>query len=179
MKPKFIETFLPISLCEQHSKRMDVNKYSANKEDHQSLGAWSWYGLHWDLLEECCDKMSQLTGLRLIPSYDYSRIYIKGNVLKPHKDRPSCEISATINLKNVGPMWEFCWTGGSCLMGEGDAVLYNGPSISHWRDTNPADYTYQVFLHYVDADGPHSAHGNEYMKRRGGTVKYKDLTSQS
>ena len=42
--------------------------------------------------------MQQETGLELLPTYSYARIYKKGDILKRHKDRPSCEISATINL---------------------------------------------------------------------------------
>lgn len=165
MTARIIENFLPYDVCAHHSNRMDQHKFSANRNDSQAPESWSWYALHWDLLENCCDKMSELTGMELIPSYDYSRIYIQGNVLKPHKDRPSCDVSVTINLKNVGPMWEFFWTGGSCLMDEGDAVIYRGPQITHWREENPATFTYQVFLHYVDANGEHADHANEYMKR--------------
>jgi hypothetical protein len=39
----------------------------------------------------------------------------------------------------------------------GDAVLYNGVFIPHWRDPmqgGTEDYYHQVFFHYVDADGP-------------------------
>ena len=43
-------------------------------------------------------KMQQETGLDLIPTYSYARLYKKGDELKRHKDRPSCEISTTINL---------------------------------------------------------------------------------
>ena len=33
------------------------------------------------------------TGLKLYPAYTYARIYKKGDELKRHKDRFSCEIS--------------------------------------------------------------------------------------
>ena len=39
--------------------------------------------------------MQKETGLQLIPTYSYARIYKKGDILKRHKDRPSCEISTT------------------------------------------------------------------------------------
>ena len=40
----------------------------------------------------------KLTGLKLYPAYTYARIYKKGDELKRHKDRFSCEISTTMNL---------------------------------------------------------------------------------
>ena len=42
--------------------------------------------------------MEKHTGMKLIPTYSYARIYKKGDVLHRHKDRYSCEISTTVNL---------------------------------------------------------------------------------
>ena len=42
--------------------------------------------------------MKKVTGLELIPCYTYARIYKFGDELHRHKDRPSCEISGTMNL---------------------------------------------------------------------------------
>jgi hypothetical protein len=39
-----------------------------------------------------------LTGKNLMPSYSYFRVYNEGYTLRPHKDRPSCQYSATICL---------------------------------------------------------------------------------
>ena len=50
------------------------------------------------LMMKVLPKMQQETGLQLIPTYSYARLYKKGDILKRHKDRPSCEISTTINL---------------------------------------------------------------------------------
>ena len=50
------------------------------------------------LLVKVLPIMQQETGLNLIPTYSYARLYKKGHELKKHKDRPSCEISTTINL---------------------------------------------------------------------------------
>ena len=50
------------------------------------------------LLVKVLPKMQEETGLKLIPTYSYARAYKKGDELKKHKDRPSCEISTTIHL---------------------------------------------------------------------------------
>ena len=50
------------------------------------------------LLMKVLPVMQQETGLDLCPTYSYSRVYKKGDELKRHKDRPSCEISTTIHL---------------------------------------------------------------------------------
>ena len=50
------------------------------------------------LLVKVLPVMKNETGLDLCPTYSYARAYKKGDTLKRHKDRPSCEISTTINL---------------------------------------------------------------------------------
>ena len=55
------------------------------------------------LLLKCLPKMEEATGLKLYPAYTYARIYKKGDELKRHKDRFSCEISTTMNL--AGDDW--------------------------------------------------------------------------
>ena len=41
-------------------------------------------------------------------------------------------------------------------LGPGDAMLYRGCECPHWRDAFDGEQCAQVFLHYVDADGPYS-----------------------
>ena len=50
------------------------------------------------LMMKVLPVMRQETGLELIPTYSYARLYKKGDILRRHKDRPSCEISTTLNL---------------------------------------------------------------------------------
>ena len=42
--------------------------------------------------------IEEKTNLKLLPTYSYARLYKKGDELLKHKDRYSCEISATMNL---------------------------------------------------------------------------------
>lgn len=154
--------FLSTDIAEEHARRMDLNLH-CSKDDGYAEHVW--YGLHWDLLESCCAQMSSAFSVDLIPTYDFSRIYRKGDILRAHTDRPSCEYSATINLRNKETPWEFFWEGGSALMEQGDAVLYTGCTVEHWREKNEAGAIHQVFLHYVDANGPNAEHANEYMKK--------------
>ena len=50
------------------------------------------------LLVKMLPVMAKETGLDLIPTYSYARLYKNGDILKRHKDRPSCEISTTVHL---------------------------------------------------------------------------------
>ena len=77
--------------------------------DNGMLGTWTdkqipnTYSCYGDfvmdtLLVKMLPVMKQHTGLDLIPTYSYTRAYKKGDCLHRHKDRPSCEISTTLNL---------------------------------------------------------------------------------
>lgn len=68
--------------------------------DQQIPNTFSCYGDFFmdTLLVKMLPVMKQHTGLDLIPTYSYTRAYKKGDELRRHKDRPSCEISCTLNL---------------------------------------------------------------------------------
>jgi hypothetical protein len=106
------------------------------------------------------EKMKCLTGVDVIPTYIYARIYGTGNTLAPHKDRPSCEISATIKLdESDNYCWPVCVEGSGFELGVGDAVVYKGCDVLHWRDKCEATEDYflsQMFMHFVDKNGPHA-----------------------
>ena len=41
-------------------------------------------------------RMEEVTGLTLLPTYAYFRVYRPGAILDKHKDRAACEVSATL-----------------------------------------------------------------------------------
>ena len=107
-------------------------------------------------------KMQQETGLNLIPTYSYARLYKKGDVLKRHKDRPSCEISTTIHLG--GTPWPIFIEDTEVWLEVGDMLVYCGCELEHWREPLEGDGCGQVFLHYNHVNGPF-AEKNRFDRR--------------
>ena len=106
-------------------------------------------------------KVSALCQEDVLPTYAYGRIYSKNEVLGRHRDRPSCEISLTVNLQkdNVDwPIWITKPNGEevSVSLNTGDAMMYLGCVAEHWREPYQGNSQVQVFFHYVRADGPFS-----------------------
>ena len=103
-----------------------------------------------------------ITGINVIPTYIYARIYKNGNILHAHKDRESCEISATIKLdESKNYRWPISIEGNYIELDIGDAVLYKGCELTHWRDECKADNDYflsQLFMHFVDENGLNKDH---------------------
>jgi len=112
------------------------------------------------LLVKMLPVMKQNTGLDLIPTYSYARAYKKGDELKRHKDRPSCEISTTINLGGdpwpifIEPSGETGKEGTKVLLEVGDMLVYSGCELEHWREPFDGQVCGQVFLHYNHVNGP-------------------------
>lgn len=145
--------------------------------------------------------VQKATGLSLLPTYSYSRIYRPGEVLKPHTDREACEISLTINLQQEGENWPiymadqtteseeattlvtdeakyFVTNIRECYLNVGDAVLYRGCDKVHWRPPYKGIKQTQVFLHYVDANGPNKNYKHD-KKTVSNTIKDIKMLSQT
>jgi len=106
------------------------------------------------LLLKCQPKMEKITELKLYPAYTYARIYKKGDILKRHKDRFSCEISTTMNLGGddwpiyLEPSGKTNKKGVRVDLKQGDMLVYSGCELEHWREKFKGKECVQVFLHY-------------------------------
>ena len=122
------------------------------------------------LLQNLQPKMEEETGLKLTPTYSYDRIYKKGDIVKRHKDRYSCEVSTTLNLGGddwpiyLEPSGETDKEGVKVDMQPGDMLVYKGCDVEHWREEFTGENCGQVFLHYNDASDP-KAEENKYDTR--------------
>ena len=135
------------------------------------------------LLVKMLPVMKEHTGLDLVPTYSYARLYKNGDILRRHKDRPSCEISTTLNLG--GDPWPIFidGTGADSVIDEykqihkpnapegtkvllevGDMLVYSGCELEHWREPFEGQVCVQVFLHYNHRNGPF-AEKNLFDKR--------------
>lgn len=144
--------------------------------------AFELYGYHYPpmlfFLWGLTPMISEIVGRRLLPTYDYLRIYRRGDICRVHHDRRSCEHSLSLTLDysdeaawpleigrersepsaRVEPDFgdeEFA----SIAMRPGDAVLYQGVHHRHGRTLpNPNSWSAHLFLHWVDAEGPYRDH---------------------
>jgi len=107
--------------------------------------------------------MEKETGKKLLPTYAFWRVYTKYSDLKKHSDRPSCEISVTVNINGDKTPWPIFMDGTPVHLESGDGVVYLGCELEHWREEFKGDHQFQCFLHYVDAEGENK---NCYMDQR-------------
>ena len=117
-------------------------------------------------------------GRSLFPTYSYFRLYKQRDDLKPHTDRNACEVSISLafgwpdtlpwpfklaNDKDYANNPDECYglSGDenviSIALNPGDALIYAGPLVKHWREPLNGTAYVQAFFHYVYADGPNAS----------------------
>jgi hypothetical protein len=163
----------------KNNKLNPHNPFIGSRTETQVPGAYSKYA-DWvmeTLLQFVRPIMKAKTGMDLVPTYSYTRLYEKGNILHRHKDRRSCEISTTVHLGgNEWPIFLDPTGADNILSGRetttvvkpgapkgvridlkvGDMLIYAGCDLEHWREPFEGTVCSQVFLHYNHANGPYA-----------------------
>ena len=133
--------------------------------DEMVENSFSWYSaLVFESLSDTLikRKVEEIVGEPVYPTYTYARIYYTGAEMKYHIDRSSSEFSVSLCIKVDS---KYPWhLGIETLQGEkkyieqvpGDAVLYRGNELYHWRDPYPGTEQINAFFFYVRANGPKS-----------------------
>ena len=151
-----------ITGIERHFLRQKTEFNSVEPQVNGSLARYNhpfYKATHYSLMKQ----IEGILSMDLLPTYYYDRFYYEGQKLDRHSDRPSCEISATVQIStNRDQAWPIWFqrpdhTENSVSMKNGDMVLYRGCEREHWREplTGENSYHHQIFFHYVNAQGPY------------------------
>ena len=162
----YLPELLTKDTCDELAKQLEFlvlnNKSTIDEQCPKSQAVYGVPAFE-HLMEQLLPTFEQVSGKKLYPTYAYARLYSPGEVLESHVDRPACEISATITLGFNGAAWPIYMgstpeKAAKIAMAVGDAVLYKGCEVPHWREKyTEGTWQAQVFLHYVDANGPFSS----------------------
>jgi hypothetical protein len=151
----------------EHAKNLSLEiedvykKYPENfAYDPQCPGSLGIFDM-WAFVELLVEKVPFMASAMeepMFPTYSYSRLYKKGEVLARHTDKKACEVSVTLHLSNDGVEWPIYFETPdkeviSVNLKPGQAVIYLGCIAPHWRDAYEGSDYRQVFLHYVRARG--------------------------
>ena len=152
-------------LKQKHDEEKYREAWDGTFQDKQCPGNYAHYGdpMMDSMMMAHGKKIEEVTGMTLAPSYTYYRMYLNGAILKRHKDRPSCEISATVCLdwddsnceeRKPWSIWIKNHEGEKAIdLEPGDAMIYKGCEIEHWREPYHGIACAQVFYHYTDVNG--------------------------
>lgn len=160
-----IPNFLGDDVCKDLAQRIlaDASKGIFTKGDEQTYYSLCCYNYEptLTLLNDLRERLSCICNKDIAPTYAYSRIYVNNEELQVHVDREACEYSVSINIFQ-DQEWALHIRDKSrqqfvpVSLNVGDAVIYKGRELLHYRDRYKGDQYIQVFLHYVDVNGPYS-----------------------
>lgn len=159
-----------ISVVSQYfENKIRRGEWSEGKEPGMGTSRYFYYAdpLIEIILQSSKEAVEDATGKELLPTYSYSRIYQPGEKLAPHIDRPSCEISVTVNVATKGEASPIYTQYGKNdpekhVLNPGDAVIYMGCDVMHWRQPLADDQlNVQFMLHYVDKNGRNAEYAND------------------
>lgn len=152
----FIEPERAKKLSNQFKTYCDKNDIKSDTQIPNTPAKYNYISF----LEVLCEKtleVSNIIGETVLPTYCYSRVYKKGDVLAKHTDRDACEISLTVHLDGDKEWSIFVQDPKNneieVNLKQGDALLYLGCEAPHWRNSYDGDFYSQVFLHYVRSMG--------------------------
>lgn len=162
-----VRNFIPKELCKfaqvYYKIRQDALQYEIDEQCPESK---SFYADPFceTLLITACKKLSEVSGIELLPTYSYTRVYAKDDELVIHRDRPECQFSATLCLgrpstESISAIYmsktDNLNDASELKLEEGDLCLYMGDKMYHWRKPFEQSWYLQTFLHYVDKNGPY------------------------
>ena len=160
-----IKQFIPPLMCQYVAKNVRVleakSRLSFGDTQVENALSGGSPAVSETLLDLMTPVLSDTLGYELYPTYSYLRVYVRGAVLQKHTDRFSCEVSATIPIEFESQCnWPLCieidGNAKSIELEPGDALIYKGIQIPHWREPFEGERQVQVFLHYVKKDGQYS-----------------------
>lgn len=161
-----------------------INKFSYSPEEIQVLGSVARYShpQYKQIHSQIRIKLEDIIKEDLYNTYYYDRYYFADQELKKHIDRPSCEISVSVQVSRNGTKpWPFYIETPDgkevkCVLENGWGLLYKGCERPHWRYKLPSRYNkvqktyhkllrkeddtyhHQIFFHYVRANGQFAHH---------------------
>lgn len=159
-----------ISVVSQYfENKLRRKEWTESKGNSDSFSVLGYYAdpLIEVILNSSKEAVENATGRELIPTYSFSRIYQPGERLYPHVDRPACEISVTVNVATKGEISPIYTQYGKNnpeehLLNPGDAVIYLGCDVVHWRHPmKEGQLNVQFMLHYVDKHGNNTKHAKD------------------
>jgi hypothetical protein len=143
----------------EHAHRNNFSSFDENQNNNADTYFYK-DNLFEFLLRDKIKLVEEKTEYSLLPTYTFWRCYSYNAELLKHKDRPSCEVSATIQISS-DTTWPIFMDGNKVNLEDGDAVIYKGCDLEHWREPFEGDHQIQVFLHYVDANGKYKDYQND------------------
>ena len=168
----FIEEDKVHQMCEDYKKFCVDNNL---KGDWLVEKCYSYHNYlpYLELLMHKSGYFSELIGEPVLPTFTYSRMYLKGSKLPIHRDQANCELNTSVNI-GCDKLWDFMIhtpypinESRRITLNPGDAIFYEGMGALHWREEFEGEYYCGAFLCYVRSRGEHVSCAYDHLYTHG------------
>ncbi|MGX5200391.1 hypothetical protein [Aliikangiella sp. IMCC44632] len=171
-----IKNALPLNICQLLSKRIAMLAAEKQLMDCEQcpMSHWAYDDPAFVEVQQSLRlSLSQLTGIELLNSFNSVRRYPQGEVLTKHTDRDAAEIVLSVVIDYAGtqhwPLYLQALADESpvneIVLGQGDAVLFRGSKLYHWRESLANEWQIQAFFFFVDSNGDFKAHAGDMINK--------------
>lgn len=154
------ETLRQIMYMQNNLPFSEETKYLFNDMEIQK-GFCYYGGLFTEsLLIQLQPLIENAVGCKVYPTFSYARFCYNGAELKKHTDRSSGEFVVSLNINKKNNInWPIYFKDKNNQeigfeLDPGDLIVYKGHELEHWREPYQGEEVLQVFLMYVDVNGP-------------------------
>ncbi|WP_428265316.1 sulfotransferase [Haliangium sp.] len=164
--PGLLQRAYVAALAQYYRALVDTGEWALGDGQVERRHGWHDEPLARYLHHQLIELVSGVAGEPVKPSYCYASAYRGGAALHAHLDRRQCEYTMSVLVDHSSgqyaghmsdaesapwPLW-FQAPGGkrSVTLALGDAVLFRGCELPHWREAAPPDWAQTMLLfHYV------------------------------
>lgn len=167
---------LMLEVLQQYLKRRYLNRATklglSSLDDIQEYDRHSFYGdpVAQALLHSLTKRISDVTGLDLVPAHAFTSLYAPNSELKRHKDRPELQYTASLLVCTDDPEpWPIYvdMKDGSepleLIAKPGDFLMFRGLDFPHWREKTNHNHI-MIFFHFAERSQYEALGGAEHYE---------------
>ena len=165
-----------LEVLQQYLKRRYLNRATKGGLktifDVQEYDRHSFYGdpIAQALLRSICKRVSDESGIDLVPAHAFTSLYAPGSELSPHKDRPELQYTASLLVctddSEPWPIYVDMDDGEQPLeltAEPGDFLMFRGYDYSHWRNKTNHHHI-MIFFHFAERSHYEQLGGEEHYE---------------
>lgn len=159
--PSLLPTPLLDAVARYYRAMLDSGEWTMGDPQVEQRHGWHNERLSQFLHHQLVDIASSVAGRPLKPTYAYASAYRGGAELDAHLDREQCDYTLSLMIDEVAPtggepwpLWFQSPAGRrSVTLPVGDAVLFRGCELPHWREPASPDHEQvNLLFHFVPSD---------------------------
>lgn len=159
--PQLLDLVLRSALAQYYRQLIASGDWPLGDAQVEQRHGWHNERVAQFLHNQLTDTVSRISGRPLKPTYSFASAYRGSAVLEAHLDREQCDYTLSLIVDEQAPAAEASWPlwfqtpkgQHQVRLHPGDAVLFRGCELPHWRGSSSPDHEQiNLLFHFVPAE---------------------------